>query len=264
VAGAPYRLVLIRHGESTWNKSGRFTGWIDVPLTERGEEQAREAGGLLREHGLLPARAHTSVLQRAIRTAELALAAAQLSHVPLAKSWRLNERHYGALQGRDKAEVRERYGEEQFRLWRRSYDVPPPPLPEEERGELARDPRYAHLPPDALPAGECLKDVLGRVLPYWQDVIAPQLRLYGTVLVCAHGNSLRALVKHLDRIPDEEIASLDIPTGIPLLFELDGQLRPQGARDPRFGLSGRYLDPERALREAAKVKAEGTAQPAGA
>lgn len=264
MANPPYKLILLRHGESSWNRQGLFTGWVDVPLSERGEEQAREAGQLLKQHGLLPVQAHTSVLKRAIRTAELALAAADLSHVPLTKSWRLNERHYGALQGKDKKEVRERYGEELFKQWRRSYDIPPPPLPEEERTALANDPRYAHLPPDVLPASECLKDVLGRVLPYWQDVIAPQLRLYGTVLVCAHGNSLRALVKHLDRIPDEEIPALDIPTGMPVCFELDDRLAPTAPRDPRFGLSGTYLDPERALAAAAKVKAEGHAAPTGA
>jgi len=255
----PARLVVLRHGESVWNDKGLFTGWVDVGLSERGRAEAVHAGELLAASGLLPDVVHTSVLLRAMRTAELALEAAGRSWIPVRRSWRLNERHYGALQGKSKEETRLEFGDEQFMLWRRSYDVPPPPLPAGSEHAPALDPRYAELPPDALPATECLKDVLARFLPYWVDAIVPDLRAGRLVLVAAHGNSLRALVKHLDRIPDSEIAELNMPTGVPLLYELDGDLRPTGAIDPRYGVSGRYLDPEAAASSIASVRSQGGA-----
>ena len=253
----PYRLILLRHGESEWNREGRFTGWVDVPLSERGEAEARIAGELLVQRDRLPDVVHTSVLRRATRTAELALEAAGREWIPVARSWRLNERHYGLLQGRNKEETRERFGEEQFRLWRRSYDTPPPPLPLTSELSVAADPRYAALPPDALPATECLRDVLERMLPYFYDAIIPDLRAGKVVLVAAHGNSLRALVKHLDRISDEAIVDLNLPTGVPLLYELDAAMRPAGAIDPRFGLSGTYLDESAATASIAAVALQG-------
>jgi 2,3-bisphosphoglycerate-dependent phosphoglycerate mutase len=220
-------LVLLRHGESEWNAKNLFTGWVDVDLSERGEGEARRGGDLLREHGLLPDLVHTSVLRRAIRTADLALNVADRHWIPVRRSWRLNERHYGALQGRNKKQTLEAYGEEQFMLWRRSYDVPPPSIDPGDEYSQAGDPRYANLPPELMPATECLKDVLERALPYWYDAIVPDLRSGATVLVAAHGNSLRALVKHLDQISDEAIAALNIPTGIPLRYDLDpATLRP--------------------------------------
>ena len=227
---ADFELILLRHGESTWNEEGRFTGWVDVDLTERGADEAVRAGELLATRGLLPDVVHTSVLLRAIRTAELALGRAQRAWIPVRRSWRLNERHYGALQGKNKEETRLEFGDEQYMLWRRSYDVPPPPLDPASELSAARDPRYRTLPADALPATECLKDVLERVLPYWYDALVPDLSAGRRVLVVAHGNSLRALVKHLDRISDDAIVELNLPTGVPLLYELDANLRPLGHR----------------------------------
>ena len=250
-------LVLLRHGESAWNKENRFTGWVDVDLSPKGEEEARRGGALLREAGIEPDVLHTSVQRRAIRTATLALEQTDRVWIPVRRSWRLNERHYGALQGKDKTQIREEFGEEQFLLWRRSYDTPPPPLDAADPMHPANDPRYGDLPPDVLPATECLKDVLVRMLPYWVDAIVPDLRAGRTVLVAAHGNSLRALVKHLDGIPDDAIAGLNVPTGIPLRYDLDASLRPTAAVDPAFGVSGAYLDPDAARTAIAGVASQG-------
>ena len=259
-----YRLLLLRHGESTWNQKGLFTGWVDVGLSERGVAEAVRAGELLRSQGMQADVVHTSLLRRAIRTAELALEAAERQWLPVHRSWRLNERHYGALQGRSKEQTRLEFGEEQFLLWRRAYDIPPPPL--ERSSELAagHDPRYRELPPEAIPDSECLKDVLVRLLPYWYDAIVPDLRAGRQVLVVAHGNSLRALVKHLDSIPDDAIAGLDIPTGIPLFYELDEHMRPVAAVDPALGVSGVYLDQDAAASAIVKVRNQGTAHDAPA
>jgi 2,3-bisphosphoglycerate-dependent phosphoglycerate mutase len=243
-------LVLLRHGESTWNAENLFTGWVDVGLSEKGAQEAAHAGVLLRESGLRPAVVHTSVLTRAIQTAHLTLETADLLWLPARRSWRLNERHYGALQGKAKAQTRQEFGDEQFLLWRRSYDIPPPPLPDDDPYSQAADPRYALLPPELRPRTECLLDVLKRMLPYWYDAIVPDLAAVGQVLVVAHGNSLRALVKHLDGISDSEIASLNIPTGIPLIYELDAAFRPVTS-------GGRYLDPEAAVTAAAAVASQG-------
>ncbi|GAA2778828.1 phosphoglyceromutase [Nonomuraea dietziae] len=229
-------LVLVRHGESEWNVKGLFTGWVDAPLSPKGEEEARRGGELLVEAGIRPDVVHTSLLTRAIRTANLALDAADLAWLPVVRSWRLNERHYGALQGKNKAQTREEFGEEQFMLWRRSYDVPPPPLDDDDEYSQAGDVRYATLPSELMPRTECLKDVVDRMLPYWYDSIVPDLVAGRTVLVVAHGNSLRALVKHLDGISDEDIAGLNIPTGIPLRYELDADFHP-------LVRGGEYLDP---------------------
>ncbi|HVA59322.1 MAG TPA: phosphoglyceromutase [Mycobacteriales bacterium] len=229
-------LVLFRHGESEWNARNRFTGWVDVDLTERGVAEAERGGRLLAEAGLLPDVLHTSVQRRAIRSAELALAACDRQWIPVRRSWRLNERHYGALQGKDKAAIRAEFGDEQFMLWRRSYDVPPPPLPADSEYTAAGDPRYAALAPDLLPNTECLRDVVERLLPYWYDALVPDLRAGSVVLVAAHGNSLRAVVKHLDGVSDADIPGLNIPTGIPLLYDLDDHLRPTVP-------GGEYLDP---------------------
>jgi 2,3-bisphosphoglycerate-dependent phosphoglycerate mutase len=245
-----YTLVLLRHGESTWNAQNLFTGWVDVDLSEKGEAEARRGGELLREAGLRPDVVHTSVLRRAIRTAQLALNVADLLWLPVARSWRLNERHYGALQGKNKAQVRERYGEEQFMLWRRSYDVPPPPLAAADEFSQVDDPRYAALPSELVPRTECLKDVVVRMLPYWYDAIVPDLRAGRAVLVAAHGNSLRALVKHLDGLSDEEVVGLNIPTGIPLRYELDGDLKPVKP-------GGEYLDPAAAEAAIQAVASQG-------
>ncbi len=243
-------LVLLRHGESEWNAKNLFTGWVDVPLSAKGEDEARRGGELLRDADLLPDVLHTSVQRRAIRTAEITLDVADRLWLPVRRSWRLNERHYGALQGKDKKQTLAEYGEEQFMLWRRSYDVPPPPLALDDPQHPRHDPRYADLAPDLLPASECLRDVLLRMLPYWYDAIVPDLRAGRCVLVAAHGNSLRALVKHLDGISDDEIAGLNIPTGIPLRYDLDHDLRPVTA-------GGRYLDPQAAAAAAEKVKNQG-------
>jgi 2,3-bisphosphoglycerate-dependent phosphoglycerate mutase len=239
-------LIMIRHGESDWNAKGLFTGWVDVGLSDRGRAEALRAGELLTESGLHPGVVHTSVLSRATETADIALAAAGLSWLPVRRSWRLNERHYGALQGKDKAQTRQQYGDEQFMTWRRSYDVPPPPLPDDDPLSPATDPRYAHLPDELLPRTECLL----RLLPYWYDAIIDDLVAGRTCLVVAHGNSLRALVKHLDGISDAEIAELNIPTGMPLVYELDHRFRPIEA-------GGRYLDPEAAAEGAAAVASQG-------
>jgi 2,3-bisphosphoglycerate-dependent phosphoglycerate mutase len=243
-------LVLLRHGESDWNAKNLFTGWVDVDLTARGEAEARRGGELMRETGLLPDLVHTSVQRRAIRTAEMALHAADRQWIPVKRSWRLNERHYGALQGKNKKQTLEQYGEEQFMLWRRSYDTPPPPIADDDEWSQVGDPRYAQLPPELLPRTECLKDVVARMLPYWYDEIVPDLYAGRTVLVAAHGNSLRALVKHLDGISDADIAALNIPTGIPLRYDLDAQLRPTKP-------GGEYLDPAAAREAAAAVANQG-------
>src|SRR6266545_4024479 len=223
-------LVLLRHGESEWNAKNLFTGWVDVDLSARGEDEARRGGELLREAGLLPDVVHTSVLRRAIRTAEITLNVADRLWIPVRRSWRLNERHYGALQGKDKKQTLEEYGEEQFMLWRRSYDTPPPPLPDDAEWSQVGDPRYATLPPELLPRTECLADVVARMMPCWYDQIVPDLFDGRTTLITAHGNSLRALVKHLDGISDEAIAGLNIPTGIPLRYDLDPATPPRRSR----------------------------------
>jgi 2,3-bisphosphoglycerate-dependent phosphoglycerate mutase len=243
-------LVLLRHGESEWNAKGLFTGWVDVGLSETGAAEAQRGGAMLSDAGLVPDVVHTSVLTRAIQTAHIALQEAGLLWLPVHRSWRLNERHYGALQGRDKSQIRQEFGDEQFMIWRRSYDVPPPPLPDDDEFSQASDPRYALLPPDLRPRTECLADVVARLLPYWQDAIVPALAGGQTVLIAAHGNSLRALVKYLDGIGDAEISELNIPTGIPLVYELDEAFRPVAA-------GGRYLDPEAAAESAAAVANQG-------
>ena len=249
-ATSPGTLILLRHGESEWNKANLFTGWVDVPLSEKGRGEATRGGELLAEHGLLPDVLHTSVLRRAITTAELALAAADRQWIPVHRSWRLNERHYGALQGKDKAATLAEYGEEQFMLWRRSYSTPPPPIEAGSDYAQDRDPRYAFLPPEARPATECLADVVVRMLPYWYDAIVPDLRSGATVLVAAHGNSLRALVKHLDGMGDDEVVGLNIPTGVPLRYDLDDNLRPRHR-------GGQYLDPDAAKDAIEAVKNQG-------
>lgn len=215
MADAPYKLILLRHGESEWNAKNLFTGWVDVNLNEKGEKEAVRGGELLKDADLLPDVVHTSLQKRAIRTAQLALESADRHWIPVHRSWRLNERHYGALQGKDKAQTLAEFGEEQFMLWRRSYDTPPPPLEDGTEFSQSDDPRYASIPPELRPRTECLKDVVHRMLPYWYDGIVPDLLAGRTVLVAAHGNSLRALVKHLDNISDADIAGLNIPTGIP-------------------------------------------------
>ncbi|MDR9450774.1 MAG: 2,3-diphosphoglycerate-dependent phosphoglycerate mutase [Acidimicrobiia bacterium] len=216
-----YQLIIIRHGQSTWNLENLFTGWTDVPLSEKGVEEAREGGRLLKEGGYTFDAVHTSLQVRAIQTADLALEEMGLSWLPVTRHWRLNERHYGALQGLNKKETADKYGQEQVFEWRRSYDVPPPALEPDDERHPRHDRRYADLAPDVLPATECLKDVVARMLPYWHDRIVPDIRAGKRLLVAAHGNSLRALVKHLDGISDEEIPGLNIPTGIPLVYQLD-------------------------------------------
>lgn len=230
-----YTLVLLRHGESEWNAKNLFTGWVDVSLSEKGEGEAKHGGVLLKEEGVLPDLLFTSLLRRAITTANLALNEADRHWIPVQRSWRLNERHYGALQGLDKKATRDKYGDEQFMLWRRSYDTPPPAIEAGSEFSQDGDPRYAGEP---IPHTECLKDVLARLLPYWEGTIVPALQTGKTVMVAAHGNSLRAIVKHLDDISDEDIAGVNIPTGIPLVYELDEEtLKP-------IKKGGRYLDPE--------------------
>ncbi len=231
-------LVLLRHGESDWNQKNLFTGWVDVDLTAAGEAEGRRGGELLVEHDLRPDVVHTSLLRRAIRTAQITLDTADRHWIPVRRSWRLNERHYGALQGKDKAQVREQFGEEQFMLWRRSYDTPPPELADDDEFSQAGDPRYADLL-QTLPRTECLKDVVARMLPYWYDAIVPDLRREGVVLVAAHGNSLRALIKHLDGLGDDAVVSLNVPTGIPLAYDLDDATMLPAT-------TGRYLDPDAA------------------
>jgi 2,3-bisphosphoglycerate-dependent phosphoglycerate mutase len=242
-------LVLLRHGQSTWNAENLFTGWVDVPLSELGEEEARRGGQLLADAGLLPDLVHTSLLRRAISTANLALDTADRHWIPVRRDWRLNERHYGALQGKNKKQTLEEFGEEQFMLWRRSYDTPPPAIPLGDEFGQDTDPRYADLG-DAMPRTECLKDVVERMLPYWESAIVPDLRAGKNVLVAAHGNSLRALVKHLDGISDEDIAGLNIPTGIPLRYDLTEALKP-------ITPGGEYLDPVAAKEAAAAVANQG-------
>jgi 2,3-bisphosphoglycerate-dependent phosphoglycerate mutase len=247
------RLVLLRHGESEWNAKNLFTGWVDVGLTAKGEAEARRGGELLRTADAgrwLPTVAHTSLLTRAIRTSELALAEAGRSWVPVRRSWRLNERHYGDLQGKDKAETLAKYGEEQFLVYRRSYATPPPPLAADNPWDTSDDARYASLAKDVLPRTECLADVVDRLLPYWYDAIVPDLLAGETVLVAAHGNSLRATVMHLEGMSEDEVVALNIATGQPLVYDLDADLRPVEGK-------GRYLDPEAAEAAAAAVAAQG-------
>ncbi|MFE2294221.1 phosphoglyceromutase [Streptomyces sp. NPDC059452] len=250
MADAPYKLILLRHGESEWNAKNLFTGWVDVNLTEKGEKEAVRGGELLKDAGLLPDVLHTSLQRRAIRTAQLALESAERLWIPVRRSWRLNERHYGALQGKDKAQTLAEFGEEQFMLWRRSYDTPPPPLARDDEYSQFDDPRYADLPPELRPDTECLKDVVVRMLPHWFDSIVPDLLTGRTVLVAAHGNSLRGLVKHLDGISDEDISGLNIPTGIPLSYELDADFKP-------LKPGGTYLDPDAAKAAIEAVKNQG-------
>ena len=221
-----YRLVLLRHGESTWNRENRFTGWTDVDLSDKGVEEATAAGRLLRDDGYVFDLAYTSVLKRAIRTCWIALDELDLLWIPVEKHWRLNERHYGGLQGLNKAETAAKHGDAQVKIWRRSYDIPPPPLTPDDPRHPAHDPRYANLAANERPATESLKDTVARFLPYWHGTIAPSIRAGRRVLVTAHGNSLRALVKYLDGISDQDIVELNIPTGIPLVYELDAELRP--------------------------------------
>jgi 2,3-bisphosphoglycerate-dependent phosphoglycerate mutase len=244
-------LVLLRHGESEWNARNLFTGWVDVGLTDKGRGEAVRGGELLAEEELLPDVLYTSLLRRAISTAHLALDAADRLWIPVHRSWRLNERHYGALQGLDKAETKERYGEEQFMAWRRSYDTPPPPIEKGSEFSQDADPRYANI--DGGPLTECLSDVVDRFLPYYTDVIVPDLRIGKTVLIVAHGNSLRALVKYLDEMSDDDVVGLNIPTGIPLRYDLDAQLRPVVP-------GGTYLDPDAAAAGAAAVAGQGAAK----
>jgi len=221
-----HRIVLLRHGESVWNKENRFTGWTDVDLTQRGIDEARRAGETLKAAGFIFDEAHTSVLKRAIKTLWLALETMDLMWIPVHQSWRLNERHYGALQGLNKAETAAKYGQDQVLMWRRSYDVPPPALARDDPRHSRSDPRYAALSDAELPLAECLKDTVARFLPYWDGNIAPAVRRGARVLIVAHGNSLRALIKYLDRVSDRDIVDLNIPTGIPLVYELDSRLQP--------------------------------------
>ena len=238
ITNMSYTLILLRHGESQWNEKNLFTGWVDVSLSAKGEKEAKRAGELFREKKLFPEILHTSLLKRAINTAEIALNECERHWIPVRRSWRLNERHYGALQGKNKSETLAKYGEEQFQLWRRSFDVPPPPIEDSNEYSQANDLRYKELG-SALPKTECLLDVINRIIPYWNDSIIPDLQSGKNVLVTAHGNSLRALVKHLDGISDREIAALNIPTGIPLSYELDKDFRP-------IKSGGEYLDLEAA------------------
>jgi 2,3-bisphosphoglycerate-dependent phosphoglycerate mutase len=243
----PANLILLRHGESEWNQKNLFTGWVDVDLTVAGEAEGRRGGELLVENGLLPDVVHTSLLRRAIRTAQISLDVADRHWIPVRRSWRLNERHYGGLQGLDKKETSEKYGAEQVKIWRRSYDVRPPDIERGSEFDVSGDPRYRGLPRDVLPLAECLKDTLERTLPYWDDAIVPDLRAGRLVLVAAHGNSLRAIVKHLDGISDAEISELNIPTGNPLVYDLDDDVSPR---------SHRYLDPVAAAAGAAEVESQ--------
>ena len=245
-----YKVVLLRHGESAWNKENRFTGWHDVDLTDRGREEAREAGRLLKEGGYVFDLAFTSVLKRAIKTLGITLDVLDQLWIPVTKSWRLNERHYGALQGLNKAETAAKHGEAQTKIWRRSFDIPPPPLTLDDERHPSRDPRYKSLTPSELPLTESLKDTIARFMPYWHETIAPAIRSGQRVVIAAHGNSLRALVKDLDRIPESEIVELNIPTGIPLVYELDDDLKP---------IRHYYLgDPAAAAAAAARVANQAT------
>lgn len=242
-------LVLVRHGESQWNEKNLFTGWVDVDLTDKGVAEAARAGQLLKDAGTLPDVLHSSLLRRAIKTANIALDVADRHWIPVHRTWRLNERHYGALQGKDKAQTLAEYGEAQFMLWRRSFDTPPPAIAANNEFSQTHDPRYADLGSN-LPMTECLADVVERMMPYWESNIVPDLKAGKTVMVAAHGNSLRALVKHLDGISDNDIAGLNIPTGIPLVYELDSNLKPVVP-------GGKYLDPESAAAAAAAVANQG-------
>lgn len=244
-----YTLILLRHGNSVWNQENLFTGWVDVDLSDLGRQEAKRAGELLAESGLKPDLLYTSRLKRAINTANIALDAAERSWIDVKRDWRLNERHYGALQGKDKAQTLAEYGPEQFQIWRRSFDVPPPPIDDNDQYSQAHDERYAGLG-EALPKTECLKDVLIRMMPLWENEISKDLIAGKTVLVTAHGNSLRALVKHLDGVSDDEIAELNIPTGIPLVYKLDANFKP-------LVPGGEYLDPEAAAAGAAAVANQG-------
>jgi 2,3-bisphosphoglycerate-dependent phosphoglycerate mutase len=241
-----YTLILLRHGHSDWNAKNLFTGWVDVDLNDQGREEAVNGGTLLKDRGVLPTVVHTSVLRRAITTANLALDAADRHWIPVRRDWRLNERHYGALQGLDKAATRDKYGDEQFMLWRRSFDTPPPPIEAGSEFDQSGDPRYAGI---EVPRTECLKDVIARMMPYWEGPIQDDLRAGETVLITAHGNSLRALVKHLDQISDDDIAALNIPTGQPLVYTLGEDFMPTQPAE--------YLDPEAAAEAAAAVAAQG-------
>jgi 2,3-bisphosphoglycerate-dependent phosphoglycerate mutase len=241
-------LILLRHGESDWNEKNLFTGWVDVDLTEKGRAEAARAGDLIKAQDRQPDVLYTSLLRRAITTANLALDRADRHWIPVHRDWRLNERHYGALQGLNKAETKEKYGEEQFMAWRRSYDTPPPPIERGSKYSQDTDPRYADI--DGGPLTECLKDVVERFVPYYESAIVPDLRAGRTVLIAAHGNSLRALVKYLDGMSDEDVVGLNIPTGIPLRYDLDADLKPKVA-------GGEYLDPEAAAAGAAAVAAQG-------
>lgn len=244
------KLVLVRHGQSEWNEKNLFTGWVDCRLSAVGEKEAARAGELLKEAGITADILYTSKLSRAIQTANIALSTADQLYVPVKRSWRLNERHYGALQGKDKAQTLEQYGAEKFQTWRRSFDVPPPVIDDDSEFSQVGDIRYKGIDPSVLPKTESLALVIDRLLPYWQDEIAGDLLDGKTVLIAAHGNSLRALVKHLDNISDDDIAGLNIPTGIPLVYELDENLKPT---KPAY-----YLDPEAAAAGAAAVAAQGT------
>ncbi len=247
MTAATSRLVLLRHGRSDWNDRNLFTGWVDADLSDRGVDEARRAGELMAGAGIHPDVVHTSLLVRATRTAWIALDAMGMTWLPVHRSWRLNERHYGALQGKDKKMTADEFGADQVKIWRRSYDIPPPDIEPGSEFDVAGDPRYRELPPDVIPRAECLKDTLERTLPYWEDAIVPDLRAGRVVLVAAHGNSLRALVKHLDGISDDAISELNIPTGNPLVYELDDSLTP---------VSSAYLDPEAAAAGAAEVAAQ--------
>ncbi|CAN6607980.1 phosphoglycerate mutase 1 [Trichomonascus vanleenenianus] len=247
---ATTKLILVRHGESEWNEKNLFTGWVDVKLTEKGRREAKRAGELLKESGLKPEIVYTSRLSRAIQTADIALEAADRLFLDVKRSWRLNERHYGALQGKDKAETLEKYGEKQFKTWRRSFDVPPPEIDDNDKYSQANDERYKLVPKEFVPKTESLKLVIDRLLPYWESDVAKDLLEGKTVLVVAHGNSIRALVKHLDKISDADISELNIPTGIPLVYELDSNLKPVKKAE--------YLDPEAAAAGAAAVAAQGS------
>ena len=243
-------LILLRHGESERNAKNLFTGWVDVGLSAKGEAEATRGGELLVERSLLPDVVHTSVLRRAIQTAQISLDIADRMWIETKRSWRLNERHYGALQGKDKAATLAEFGEEQFMLWRRSYDIPPPPIDNGDQYANFDDPKYAGMPSEARPRTECLKDVLERALPYWYDQIVPDLRANKVTLIAAHGNSLRAIVKHLDQMGDEAVVGLNIPTGIPLVYDLDDDLKP-------IEIGGRYLDPDAAAASIEAVKMQG-------
>jgi 2,3-bisphosphoglycerate-dependent phosphoglycerate mutase len=247
-----YKLVLVRHGQSTWNLENRFTGWTDVGLTEQGIAEAREAGRMLREGGYTFDIAYTSVLKRAIKTLWLAREEMDMEWLPVVRAWQLNERHYGNLQGLNKAEMAEKFGEEQVHIWRRSYDVPPPPLNLNDERHPRFDPRYAGLTPEQLPATESLKITLERVLPYWHSTLAPDIKAGKRLLIVAHGNSLRAMVKYLDNISDDEITGLNIPTGVPLVYELDEELK---------AIKSYYLgDADEIAKKAAAVAAQGKAK----